>query len=50
MGQRCTVADRERPLLWPPPVQAGLSEDYRARWVAGAVEQLDLRPLVGCPS
>jgi transposase len=45
MGNRFVVADRETPFLFPPSVQEWLPEDHLARFVADAVEHLDLRPL-----
>jgi len=45
MGSRFMVADRETPFLFPPSVQEWLPEDPLARFVADAVEHLDLRPL-----
>ena len=45
MGSRFIVADRETPFLFPPSVQEWLPEDHLARFVADAVEHLDLRPL-----
>jgi transposase/IS5 family transposase len=45
MGNRFIVADRETPFLFPPSVQEWLPEDHLARFVADAVEHLDLGPL-----
>jgi len=45
MGNRFVVADRETPFLFPPSVQEWLPEDHLARFVADAVEHLDLHPL-----